>query len=967
MGYFVEHTSLPWIHLAKSLKPCSTNLKIIMDKVPREGEKSNVQIFFGNSNIPINNVSSIINSNLELSVRQITCLEIFNKQNSLIKQKNIFLLTKKEFGKLLFFSDVIQIEIKNIGAIAQSGGPATFVAKIIKSINGQLLLKVFIQDFNGVILDSPTVFGNEEARLLDYQLRLYRVSTPLLPKEALSLILSPNLPVDALWDNDIRLTYDVLVFLGVDLTCLLKIARKSEPKERVILRVIMQIQADENIKLRLHLVTEFFNNYISDEVEIPAKGFLPPVFPSKDITDSNQQKISNMVYFFKRPLVKEEKARDFLFKIGVKASNFHRGFVAQGQTALFILSRLSNVSFIPQWLYVDKELLPKIIVMSSYPVLYLKQNNKLCLEASIGVFDFSYRYNLNFKKIIVAHYHNLYAILIDEDTIFSFDAKFASSLEMLCEVLNLKCTESKQILAMVEATLLVKALKGKIKINCSDKLKQELESFNPKKIYDDEILPEKLITELRPYQLDAFSWMLQLERAGLGRLLADDMGLGKTVMILSFLAKIREKKGQFPSLVVAPTSVIDVWINEVKKHVPYLKTLKWHGVLRNNKKNKIQEVDLVITSFALLRRDGPKLLHKIRFRHLIIDEAQHVKNFKTESWKAVKSVDAEQKIAISGTPIENTINDLWSILELLNPRVLGSEKFFCRHYSTPIQRGNLKRLQELKNRVSPIILRRKKEDVEKDLPSKIENILYCEMGQEQRIFYQELIDEAENDIKKTMKKDMSIDNRMSLLAILTKLRQNCCDPKILLKNDKNNRVVPSAKTELLIEILRNCISMNRKIIIYSQFIAMQKIIHEIIKNIGIYNALWLHGGTKNRSTIINKFQSNKGPRIIVVSLKAGGTGITLTAADTVIYYDPWWNPAVEDQAIDRAHRIGQTKTVHIIKLICKDTIEEQIVKLSAYKRKSANDVFSRDFIRKNSLTMVEIQKLLFVELQRKRV
>ena len=530
---------------------------------------------------------------------------------------------------------------------------------------------------------------------------------------------------------------------------------------------------------------------------------------------------------------------------------------------------------------------------------------------------------------------------------------------MVSDLLELDSVNSCKLLGLAEASLLIKTLSGLIEIFCSEELRRELNLFDPAEIQEDRILPKILITKLRPYQIDAFAWMSRLERAGLGRLLADDMGLGKTIMTLSFIAKIKEKKGQFPSLVVAPTSVIDVWISEAKKHLPGIRALKWHGLSRFNKIKDIKNNDIIVTSFALLRRDACEFLNKIKFRHLIVDEAQYVKNSKTEIWKAINNVKAGQKIAITGTPIENSVNDIWSILEFLTPKVLGSEKYFSKHYTIPIKAGNDFRLKELKNRIKPIVLRRNKKDVEKDLPKKIESIICCEMREIQRNLYQNIIYNAEKKINKI---NNFYKNSVSFLSILTKLRQICCDPNIISIN-KNRSNIPSAKRELLINILKNCFAMGRKIIIYSQFLAVQKIIYKTIKKLGINEILWLHGGVRNRSEIIDKFQCDKNCRVIIISLKAGGAGITLTSADTVIYYDPWWNPAVEDQASNRAHRIGQTKNIHIIKLICKNTIEEQIVKLSKKKRKSAENILSNKTMSSTSLTFMEIKKLFLKEIK----
>jgi SNF2 family DNA or RNA helicase len=403
-----------------------------------------------------------------------------------------------------------------------------------------------------------------------------------------------------------------------------------------------------------------------------------------------------------------------------------------------------------------------------------------------------------------------------------------------------------------------------------------------------------------------------------------------------------------PNLVVAPTSVLDVWIAESKQHFSGLNTVKWHGADRAEQIEEAKKADLVITSYALLRRDI-QTLSDMNFRYLVIDEAQIIKNAKTESWKAARLIRSEQRLALSGTPIENRISDLHSILELVSPGILGDEKTFVKRY------GSGDKNPELRERVRPMILRRRKEEVESDLPPKIENILRCDMAAQQRTLYLEILRAAQKELNQTSH------NSIPLLAALTRLRQVCCDPSLL---PDQGRELGSAKLDLFMEVIQDCLANGRRVIVYSQFVKMQNILLETLAKNGIADTLWLHGATQNRGEVVAEFQKPDGPRVIVVSLKAGGTGITLTAADTIIYYDPWWNPAVMDQAADRAHRIGQTKTVHLIKLVCHNSIEEQILALCEKKRAVADDVLLADSAGARSLTLEDIRQLLQVEIDR---
>jgi SNF2 family DNA or RNA helicase len=416
--------------------------------------------------------------------------------------------------------------------------------------------------------------------------------------------------------------------------------------------------------------------------------------------------------------------------------------------------------------------------------------------------------------------------------------------------------------------------------------------------------------------------------------------------------------------VVAPTSVLDVWVQEAARHAPSLNVIKWHGRERKGLKQAAKDADVIVTSYALLRRDVEDSLGKVDFRYLMLDEAQHVKNPSTEAWKAARQVSCEQRLALTGTPIENRVEELWSILELVAPGLLGTAKTFEKRYGRPIAKGNAVRLDELRRRTRPVILRRKKEDVAKDLPPKIETVMRCEMDDEQRAFYHRVLDEVRADVDKAMNQHSKSRARAPILAALMRLRQVCCDPRLVSSEDGTG--IGSAKLALFEEVMTECLDSGRRVIVFSQFVEMQKILHEVLRKIGVEDALWLHGGTRKRGEVVAKFQEADGPPVIVVSLKAGGTGVTLTAADTVIHYDPWWNPAVEDQATDRAHRIGQQKTVHVIKLACIDSIEERMLALGDEKRAAAEAVVGRDGPGPRSLSLDEIRNLLDEEAARKR-
>jgi hypothetical protein len=799
--------------------------------------------------------------------------------------------------------------------------------------------------------------------LLDANLRVYHLDPPILPEEARTLLASQRLPISGLLHGDARGVFEALLQIGIDLSALAQVAQESDPKGQIVLRAFLQSASrTQPPTLRAHLVTTLSHNGLSEEIEIPAKGLLAPVQPLTD-TDRKLSHELREGRLIKRDHKAEEGARRSLFQLGLLASSTHRGFMAEGQAALDILSKISSGTDLSPYIVVDRDLLPEITQLQDRPELFVQQVPNAAADTfSLGMDLPSIASGFSFDDLVAVAQKGGRALLLDDDRVLAFSPKAAEALAWLADALDVKNSKATRELSFLEMAFFVRASGDFFQFSAKADLKKRLENFIPELTAEDQRLPTMLKTELRPYQREAVTWLSQLHRASLGRLLADDMGLGKTLMVLCLLAKLKESNGAKASLVVAPTSVIDVWVDEAHRHFTDLKAVKWHGPDRANDVEALKNADVVVTSYALLRRDAEAILSKQDFRYVILDEAQNVKNARTESWKAAASINSDQRLALTGTPIENRLLDLFSILSLVAPSVLGTEKTFVRRYVQPIQTGNVDRARELRERVRPIVLRRQKSDVEKDLPPKIENIMRCEMAPEQRALYRQILLAAKDELSGALTSPLTNRSRMPFLAAITRLRQVCCDPRLV-----HAEGFPSAKAALFEEALIECLSMGRRMIIYSQFIKMQEILLQICRKNGVEDALWLHGGSKNRDQIVSKFQDPNGPKVIVVSLKAGGTGITLTAADTVIYYDLWWNPAVLDQAADRAHRIGQTKTVHLIKLVCANTIEEQILALSEKKREIAQNMLVADQPGQRTLSMEDIYKLLNVELEREHL
>jgi superfamily II DNA or RNA helicase len=446
--------------------------------------------------------------------------------------------------------------------------------------------------------------------------------------------------------------------------------------------------------------------------------------------------------------------------------------------------------------------------------------------------------------------------------------------------------------------------------------------------------PAGLNATLRDYQTAGFHWMQFLARHGLHGILADDMGLGKTLQTLThILTEIQSghARGK-PALVVAPTSVVPNWLAEAKKFTPGLRVLVLNGPERRKYHRSIPHADLVLTSYALLHRDIDKLAAH-PFHLVVLDEAQNIKNPHAKVAQAACKLDARHRLCLSGTPVENHLGELWSLMKFLVPGFLGSEESFANNYRKPIENhGDVERNEALKQRLAPLMLRRTKAQVAKELPPKTELIHLIELHTAQKDLYETVRATMNKRVRDAIASRGGGDFQMVFLDALLKLRQICCDPR-LLPDEFANTVHESAKLDFLTELLAVLIEEGRRILLFSQFTTMLALIEEHLAK-GKIPYLKLTGSSKDRGKLVEDFQSGKIP-LFLISLKAGGTGLNLTAADTVIHYDPWWNPAAEAQATDRAYRIGQKNPVFVHKLLCQDTVEQRIHQMQQQKAQLA--------------------------------
>ncbi|WP_426237978.1 SNF2-related protein [Pseudomonas sp. TWP3-2] len=450
--------------------------------------------------------------------------------------------------------------------------------------------------------------------------------------------------------------------------------------------------------------------------------------------------------------------------------------------------------------------------------------------------------------------------------------------------------------------------------------------------------PKGLKATLRPYQLEGLNWMQTLRELGVGGILGDDMGLGKTLQTLAHL--LTEKHAgrlDRPALAVMPTSLIPNWLDEALRFTPQLKVLALHGAARQKDFASLAQYDLVLTTYALLPRDL-EVLQAQGWSVLILDEAQNIKNPVSKAAQAARDLHADQRLCLSGTPLENHLGELWSQFHFLLPGWLGDNKSFNRDYRTPIEKhGNAERMHHLTARIKPFLLRRKKDQVATELPPKTEIVHWVDLSDGQRDVYETVRVAMDKKVRDEISRNGVGRSQIIILDALLKLRQVCCDLR-LLKMPLTAKALRAGSGKLLslMEMLEELLSEGRKILLFSQFTSMLALIEEELQQRGLGYSL-LTGETTDRRTPVKDFQSGKVP-LFLISLKAGGTGLNLTAADTVIHFDPWWNPAVENQATDRAYRIGQNKPVFVYKLIARGTVEEKIQALQQEKAALAGAV-----------------------------
>lgn len=466
-------------------------------------------------------------------------------------------------------------------------------------------------------------------------------------------------------------------------------------------------------------------------------------------------------------------------------------------------------------------------------------------------------------------------------------------------------------------------------------------------INEEEVKFPKLNATLRDYQKYGYRWLKYVTDNSLGACLADDMGLGKTLQAIALLAKIHEKKRR-RSLVIMPKSLIYNWENEIARFTPQLKIGVYYGINRDFK--SLEDVQVVLTTYGTVRNDIENLM-KHKFEIIVLDESQNIKNINSQTTKAVLLLNAKKRIALSGTPIENNLLELYSLFRFLNPSMFGTVQMFTNNYIVPIQKySDTSTIKELRKKIYPFLLRRVKKEVLKDLPDKIEKLIYVDMNDEHRKYYEERRKYFYSMLEKNNTVNGEVDKFFVLQAI-NELRHIVSSPEI------NNRKIISSKKEVLMENIIEAIENGHKVLVFVNYLSSVERICESLKENKI-KFLKMTGQTKDRQSLVDKFQNDSRYKAFVMTLKTGGVGLNLVSADTIFIYDPWWNKTVENQAIDRAYRLGQDKTVFAYKIIMKNTIEEKILKLQEMKNKLLDDLISEDNLYTKNLSRTDIEFIL---------
>jgi len=684
------------------------------------------------------------------------------------------------------------------------------------------------------------------------------------------------------------------------------------------------------------------------EVEVRADGISPPII----VKPPSDGQLATCV---RADIVAQQKAVELLLELGLKPDEAGEGFVAEGDDALRFWSE--GIGSLPEsWdLYVPEELVG--VQVRSKPIQMQARVSSGVDWLNVQITWESDGVSIDRKAIEQCLREGKKFVRLSDDSYAPLDAERVEAL--VAREIELIASEGKNGKLPLSQAGRVQELLNQLP---DAKLSAGAKQFFKKLSSIEEIKavkkPRALRATLRPYQEQGLSWLKFIHDLGTGGILADDMGLGKTVQAIALLLLIKQEQKELRVLIVAPTSVVSNWMREIERFGKTLTTALWHGAGRKEQQKDLINANVIITSYALLRRDID-LLTKLQLDYVILDEAQAIKNPHSATAQAAKELMPSHRLALTGTPIENRLTEIWSIFDFVSPGILPPLAKFDERFSRPIDQGDSKAAARLKAIIHPFILRRTKMEVAKDLPAKIESDKVIDLGPEQRGIYTQVLREVRAQVLGELDRVGVAKSQLHILAGLTKLRQAACDPRLLgLPREFSHE--DSAKVMAFRELIEEAEAGGHRVLVFSQFVSMLKILKSALDEDRIRYE-YLDGSTQDRMERIDRFQNDPTIPVFLISLKAGGSGLNLTAADTVIHFDPWWNPAVEDQASDRAHRIGQKKVVTVYRLVAAGTIEEKILELKEKKKELVSAVLTEDSGGAKKLSRTDLEDLFKVD------
>lgn len=700
--------------------------------------------------------------------------------------------------------------------------------------------------------------------------------------------------------------------------------------------VIEKISHDNSLYLQITLMVSGMHYDFLKEHEIDKVAIVNNLEKKISICDVDISRISEAVEDVIKLLVKNQKNLKVRASYYLDESNLiimqeklAKEFIMQDLLQLASKYRVVGTDKLRK--YNIKAVKPKVIGKFSHSIDFLEGEIELEIEGEkFSILD------------VLSSYKKDSYIMLSDGTSALINKKYIEKLERL-----FKDNDKKKVkLSFFDLPLVEELIEDKIFSEEMNRTRDFFKGINNIKDYN--IEPPKVKAKLREYQEYGYKWLSYLIDNNLGGCLADDMGLGKTLQAISVLTRLHEKKGT-KSLVIMPKSLIYNWESEIKKFSPKLKVGIYYGNLRN--RDIIKKSGVILTTYGTIRNDI-EIIRDYDFDVVILDESQNIKNVNAQTTKAIMLLNAKHRIALSGTPIENNLSELYSLFRFLNPSMFGTMEEFNNFYAIPIQKENdQEAIEELKKKVYPFILRRIKKEVLKDLPDKIEKTMYIEMNPEQKKLYEERRNYYYNMVHSQIKENGLGKTQFFILQALNELRQITSCP------EAKSVGVTSSKREVLINNILDAVENGHKVLVFTNYINSIKNICEDLDKYGV-KYLSMSGSTKDRQLLVDKFQKDSKYKVFVMTLKTGGVGLNLTAADTIFIYDPWWNKTVENQAIDRAYRLGQDRTVFSYKLILKDTIEEKILQLQESKIKLLDNLISEDSSTLKTLSEKDIEFIL---------